>query len=156
MIQRIQSVYLLLSAIASILMFFIPFGQIASKDYDIPGIKIDLSDIVSIGSEFPILLGVPILMILAFIVSLVAIFLFKKRMLQIKVCKINLLVYLVVIFVLFFYDNQMVLNAMEMNESEIIYELGSFLPIIAAVFTFLASRSIKKDEDLIRSADRIR
>jgi len=50
----------------------------------------------------------------------------------------------------------MVLNAMEMNESEIIYELGSFLPIIAAVFTFLASRSIKKDEDLIRSADRIR
>ena len=156
MIQRIQTIYLLLSATASALMFVIPFGQIVSINHDVPGSKIDLSTIVSLGTEYPILLGVPILILVALLISIIAIFIYKKRVLQIKVCKVNLLIYLVVIFVIFFYDNQGVLNAMNMNESKIIYEFGSFLPIMATIFTFLASRSIKKDDDLIRSADRIR
>jgi hypothetical protein len=36
------------------------------------------------------------------------------------------------------------------------YSFGSFLPIISAVFAFLAAHFIKKDEQLVRNADRIR
>ena len=156
MIQRIQSVYLFCSAVASLLMFVIPFGQIVSKNHDLPGHAIDLSNIVLLGFDFPFLLGVPIMIIFACLINILTIFLYKKRMLQIKVCKLNLLVLLGVIFVLFFYDNQGVLDAMNMKESMISYKFGAFLPIIATILTFLASRSIKKDNDLIRSADRIR
>jgi hypothetical protein len=36
------------------------------------------------------------------------------------------------------------------------YGLGMYLPVIALAFTFLANRGIKKDEDLVKSVDRLR
>jgi hypothetical protein len=32
----------------------------------------------------------------------------------------------------------------------------SYLPIVSMIFAFLAGRAIQKDEELVRSADRIR
>jgi hypothetical protein len=39
---------------------------------------------------------------------------------------------------------------------EVRYKLGAILPIVSVILVFLATRAIKKDEDLVRSADRIR
>ena len=36
------------------------------------------------------------------------------------------------------------------------YGIGSYLSVGMLIFTFLANRFIKKDDDLVRSADRIR
>ncbi len=36
------------------------------------------------------------------------------------------------------------------------FSFGAFLPIVSAIFAFLAAHFIKKDEQLVRSADRIR
>jgi hypothetical protein len=44
----------------------------------------------------------------------------------------------------------------EARPEAISYQIGSFLPIISAVFAYLAAHFIKKDEQLVRSADRIR
>jgi hypothetical protein len=40
--------------------------------------------------------------------------------------------------------------------SELVYKIGFIFPLIAAVFLFLAYRSINKDEQLIKSLDRLR
>jgi O-antigen/teichoic acid export membrane protein len=36
------------------------------------------------------------------------------------------------------------------------YSIGLVLPLVAAIFTFLAYKRIKQDETLVRSYDRIR
>jgi hypothetical protein len=41
-------------------------------------------------------------------------------------------------------------------ELPIKYQAGAWMSVLLIVFTFLANRYIKKDEDLVRSADRIR
>ncbi len=90
--------------------------------------------------------------------SVVTIFLYKKRNLQITMCKLNLLLYLGVIFTVF-YSGEKVLEFLEINlglEGELHYKLGAILPIVSVILVLLASRAIKKDDELVRSADRIR
>ena len=98
-----------------------------------------------------------VIVALACTTSITTIFLYKNRKLQITLCKLNLLFYLCVIFTVF-YSGENALNYI-INlglEGELNYKLGSILPIVSTILIFLGSRAIKKDEELVRSADRIR
>ena len=88
---------------------------------------------------------------MVFVLSIIVIFLFKKRILQFKLTNIIIL-FNVMILGLFFLLDFVVLEA----GRTISYEVGSFLPVISIVFAYMASHFIKKDEQLVRSADRIR
>jgi len=93
----------------------------------------------------------------ASVMSLVTIFLYKNRKLQITLSKLNLLLYLGVIFVVFYTGDNALNHIRTLGlEGELSYKLGAVLPLISVILIFLASRAIKKDEDLVRSADRIR
>jgi len=90
-------------------------------------------------------------------ISIVAILLYKNRKLQMTICKLNLLAYLGVIFTVFFSADNALEYIMSLGlDGEVQYQLGTAFPIISVILVFLASRAIKKDEDLVRSADRIR
>ena len=159
MIQRIQSIYLLLAALMSALMALFTFAVIdTGGDHyilDVFGIHYDLhKDQVELMGFWYLAAFVGI----ACSLSVVTIFLYKKRKLQITMCKLNLLLYLGVIFTVF-YSGEKVLEILEINlglEGELHYKLGAILPIVSVILVFLATRAIKKDEDLVRSADRIR
>ncbi|MDR3340142.1 MAG: DUF4293 domain-containing protein [Candidatus Symbiothrix sp.] len=81
------------------------------------------------------------------VLALVAIFLFKKRKLQIKTAWLIMLLLLVAI-VLF------LIKGDGFSIAAISYPI--LIPFIAGIFNYLAIRAVKKDEQLVRSLDRLR
>ena len=154
MIQRIQSIFLFLAAIAIALMFFFPLANFFSENYSIQlwvtGIikHTEFSDNVNI-SSLPLLIIVPFIAVLSF----VTIFLYKNRKTQLKVIKFNLLLNIILISLYFFYYINYI---EEITQSKADYLVGSFFPLISLLFFILAFRSIRKDEKLVRSSERLR
>jgi amino acid transporter len=99
--------------------------------------------------------------IIIMLFTLFVLFSFKNRKKQIRFAGLNLLLLCGFIVLTFFtFDNvQSYLNhSVNQQGSELstTYGIGMVLPIISIIFNFLAIRAIKKDEELVRSADRIR
>ncbi|MEM7550689.1 MAG: DUF4293 domain-containing protein [Bacteroidota bacterium] len=89
---------------------------------------------------------------LSILVAVIEIFLFKNRLLQMKLGLLNsLLIGLCVGSSLF-----LVWRAQNDLGAYGSYEYGVFFPLAAIILNRFATRFIKKDEDLIRSVDRIR
>jgi len=125
MIQRIQSLYLLITIISSVVLFF--YAQVTEE--------------TSFVVEYFLLLITPVL-------SAVVLFLFKKRMLQVRLCAILLFFQLSLIG---FYGYSYALNTQLTLTYPVV--LGS---IVHLIFLWMARRSTLKDEALVRSVDRIR
>lgn len=148
MIQRKQTLFLLAVAVIAIIQFFIPFQTLIfeTKVWPIclmPGCS---TDVMGTNIYAPMIINCLVL-----ILSIAVIFLYKNRVLQYKLANL-LILFSVFIVGLFF----LLSFVKEGTEGAINYQIGSFLPIIAAIFAFLAAHFIKKDEQLVRSADRIR
>lgn len=169
MIQRVQSIYLILSAISCGLMTLVPFAAITTKG------KVLFEGVVAEGDLYTLdvfgvhyllnehqveLMGlwyIAAMVACACTISIIAIFLFKNRSLQITICKLNLLVYLGVILAISLSADTALSYVIDLGmEGEVEYQLGAAFPIVSAILVFLATRAIKKDDELVRSADRIR
>ncbi|HVZ96936.1 MAG TPA: DUF4293 domain-containing protein [Chitinophagaceae bacterium] len=141
MIQRIQSLWLLAAA---------ALGLISLKTSFYSGHRIKDAipkPVVFLTGSYNILL---IICTTTFaVLSLVAIFLYKNRKLQIRIGILSLLLSLATI-ALYFWQSQ------SFVPGESSYDLTSVIPIAVPIFLFLAIRGIYKDEKLVRSADRLR
>jgi hypothetical protein len=156
MIQRIQTLFLLAIAIFSALLIFIPFETVTIKSTE-PGLVLGtyslclsptcIKEGVSGFIHVPMALNAIIL-----ILALVTIFLYKNRKRQMKLSQLLLVLSALLIGSLFV----MPLVKGEANMMDIDYKIASFIPAINSICAFLAMRFIKKDEELVRSADRIR
>ncbi len=145
MIQRIQSLYLLLVIIAYSLLFFFPIAIYNNEAGDIIN-TFSLLKITSVYSNATIpLIAAVIILILS---VLVTIFLFKKRLLQIKITAIVLLAHMGFVVALFYSAGKIGYNA--------VYDAGMYIALIPLVFLVLANRAIRKDEKMVRSTDRLR
>ncbi len=131
MIQRIQTIYLLIASIAfALLSFKIPFWSLNDE-------------FIYAQNDNKLYL----LLITLFVFSLIGIFLFKKRTVQMKLLRLSILIEFVVVVRLF------------LTYSELNTPLNAkvfFLLMSAFVALLLAYRGVKKDENLVRSVDRIR
>ena len=137
MIQRIQTVYLLL---AFIVMGALPF--VFPLETDASGNKqVFFTDHTV---DFVLFLASALL-------SIITIFLFKNRQLQFVLCRLNIILNLILLG-LFVYHSLTVSGEVATSEKGI----GMFLPIFSIVFLVLANKAIKKDEDLVKSVDRLR
>ena len=130
MIQRIQSIFFLLSALASLLIVFTA-PVLSNED----GLFYLYNDFIYLRL---------FLLVSAFI-SIYAIFQYKNRSKQ------RLLSSLSRLMITFFYLVVLLIYREKFN-----FESGVFLCIIPFLLLFLASFFIKKDEKLIKDADRIR
>ena len=154
MIQRIQSLYLLLAAalmgvalLAPVASFTVSTGEVFTLS------AFSLSSMTE--SQSTIWMG--ILMVAATVLPLVTIFLFKRRMLQVRLCAVEIVLLLGCIAFEAIYFWLSGANALE----EFVVEhrhLGwaAIMPIVALVFTAMAARATFKDEITVRSFDRIR
>jgi hypothetical protein len=137
MIQRIQTIYLVLAfVITGILPFLFPLWTMNNgKDYFFMQNQI-----------YVILLGLSTTLTVYSIVS------YKKRQNQFVVGRLNIILNLILLG-LFVYRS---LNLP--GETALVSEkgIGMFLPIVAIVLLALANKAIKKDEDLVKSVDRLR
>lgn len=151
MIQRIQSIWLLLAAVTILCLLFVPVlsAFFDNTQYTLYGTGLNVNGNKSTNdttNNLPLIVSV----ILAGLISLVNIFNFKNRKLQIRIASLNILLMLG----LSFWLSHLMNAATGLNNIEI--EPGLFFPIIAIGFTLLAIRGIKQDENLIKSADRLR
>lgn len=136
MLQRIQTIYLFIAALLSgVLIFFVSLWSNEA------GEPVIVQDVLVVLAMF---LGSAVL-------SLVSIFLFKKRQLQFVLGRLNILLNFFLLGV-FVYWSLIVPGEMEISEKGI----GMFIPVLSIVFIVLANKAIKKDEDLVKSADRFR
>ena len=136
MIQRIQTVYLLLVVIlGGVLPFFLnPLSDVAGDKVSMDG---------------------PVVVLLAFfgsaLLALISIFLFKNRKNQFVMNRLNMILNL---FLLGFF----VYRSLNLSGGTAVPEkgIGMLIPVFSIVFLVLGNRAIKKDEDLVKSVDRLR
>jgi hypothetical protein len=147
MIQRIQSLYLLLAAAAYVCLFFFPFAGFSDGQKTLSVLGVTEGGMISHGAA-PLLAGVILLIVL----TLTIIFLYKKRMLQSRLTALCLLLNVGLIVGMFLFSDSV---AKDMNVT-VKFETGSYIVIIPLVFLVLANRSIRKDEMKVRAADRLR
>ncbi len=136
MLQRIQTFYLVLAALISgVLCVYLPYGS------DQNGVALfALEDIFLLG----MFMGSAAL-------SLIAIFLFKNRKLQFVLGRVNIILNFILLGV-FVYWSLTVSGETKISEKGI----GMLIPIISIVLLVMANKAIKKDENLVKSVDRLR
>jgi hypothetical protein len=137
MIQRIQTIYLFLAFIVTgILPFFIPLWIMSNgKEYFFMQNEI-----------YTIVLG------LSTTITLLSILSFKKRQNQFVIGRLNIILNLILLGLFVYHSLNLSGETLAVSEKGI----GMFLPIVAIVLLVLANKAIKKDEDLVKSVDRLR
>ena len=140
MLQRIQTVYLLLALITTgILPFFFPLWIESSYD--------TVEEVY-----FPDSMLYSALFGLSTALSLLSILFYKKRQHQFVIGRLNILLNLILLGLFVYHSLNLSGEATTVSEKGI----GMFLPIFSIVFLALANKAIKKDEDLVKSVDRLR
>lgn len=137
MIQRIQSVWLLLAAICVFATYKLPFYSGTHPKF--PGVVYELN-----GRENFLL------MLTTFVtggLAAVIIFLFKQRSLQLKLCVLGILLEAILIF-LYYRATQTFTSGT--------YALWAILHSVIVICFFMAAKAINKDEKLIKESDRLR
>ena len=142
MIQRIQSIYFLLVIFLSIgAPFFFKLWVEADNEV----FAFDLFAYESILFKL-----VPISFIISALLALITIFRFNDRQQQFVLGRIIILINLFLLGILIYLS----LNI----PGEIFSEkgIGMFIPSIVILFAVLANKAIRKDENLVKSVDRLR
>ena len=136
MLQRIQSVYLVICIIISgVLPFFMKLWTL--------GGKLDIyanSNKVYIG-----------LFMISAVLAAISIFSYKKRQNQFVINRLNMILNFILIGLLVYHSQTLSGESIGSEKG-----IGMLLPIFSIVFLALANRAIKRDEDLVKSVDRIR
>jgi hypothetical protein len=149
MIQRIQSIYLFLAAALTGSQFGVPYAKTPEGGTSLSTLPA-LSDGVLNPADNIGLLGLTGLGIL---ITLIAIFLYKNRPLQARITMGSVLVTVLSLLLVCLMVKQTLDAA---GQSAIQLNAGLALPVLALVFQWLALRGIKKDDNLVRSMDRLR
>ncbi len=136
MLQRIQTVYLLLAAISSGGLIFIFHLWTTSTD--------ELVFAQDNLYYLALFLGSASL-------SLISIFGYKNRKSQFVMNRLNIILNFILLG-LFVYQSLNISGEADVSEKGI----GIILPALSIVLLVLANKAIKKDEDLVKSVDRLR
>lgn len=180
MIQRIQTLWLFLVFCGTIMLFMVPVITMHSEST--MGVAVDGS-LNLIAKSNPEMLsqienggnvvldqtcyfkpwGLVALAIITAIMTMVSIFMFKNRILQVRLVSLTFLVNVIYVFLLMFWAMdkyntifQQFATNMGCDSVEMHYGLGVWIPLLSIVLLLLAQRGIKKDEAKVRAADRLR
>ena len=136
MLQRIQTLYLIITGF-TLAGLYIWFPILTTKD-----------KVVLISNQEPLVFG---LLFTCIALAIIAVLTFKKRQTQFVLNRLNIILNFVLLGV-FVYRSLSIPGETLVSQKG----LGVFLPIISIVFLVLANKAIKKDEDLVKSVDRLR
>ena len=163
MIQRIQSVFLLVAAIVTIILLFIPIGDIYTNadggyQYTFTCFNVHLTLPDGNGKIVMSTLYIGLTLIVSACISLFAIFHFKDRLKQTRIVSLNMLVFLIAIMMMIWlYPDFLFERKGLMKEGDLFkFNYWIMIFVIPPVCMFLANIFIRKDERLVRSADRLR
>lgn len=161
MIQRIQSIYLVLAGFFSAFTFFEPvcsfIKQQASTTYCFCMSSCEYYNqatsnpiVDSITNRHP--WGLAVMATLTTLLAIIAIFNYKNRKKQVKIVNIATITTIVWYIALAAYT----LSVKGRTGFTPTFEIGCLFPLLSLLTLYLAKRAIKHDEALVRAADRIR
>jgi hypothetical protein len=179
MIQRVQSILLFFCAILMLVFLFVPIWEGTNKPAATEGksfegkvkldafmLSLDGIEKNTIKTEFNTkvdenkkkedfnMIYIAILAILSVLISTYSILQFKNRLLQMKLGMFNTLLIIGTIGCAFLgiRKGKSLLPAIENDD----FMIGFLLPVVALILNVMANRFIRKDEQLVKSADRFR
>ena len=144
MLQRIQTIYLLIAILLSgVIAFLVPFWLDANQEL------ISLSSILR-SQELPDMLA-PILFMISALMSLITLISFKNRRKQIIYNRLNIVFNFLLLGIAVYHQ-------LNLPGETVVSEkgIGVFIPLLVIVFLALANKSIIKDDKLVKSVDRLR
>ncbi|MEM9918188.1 MAG: DUF4293 domain-containing protein [Bacteroidota bacterium] len=147
MIQRIQSVFLLLAAASAFCLLAFPFAstsEVVANSANFSDGLFNLQDNI----------GMMVLFIAAGALALISIFLYSNRKRQLLIGRFAIIanvIGLILAFAIYYNDSDSIAETVAIND-----EAGLYMPIVFLVFALLAQRFINKDEKLVKSMDRLR
>ena len=179
MIQRIQTLWLVLAAVCMALCYAMP---VAEYEYELGSGQKVTARLDLVGRDNPEMMqqlanmepevaysqrvtGMPTWPMVALSIACIAlavacVLLYHNRVLQMRMAAVGFLFSVVYVFIVFFWavDHYKELLAPHMAGAEpsITWHVGSYAPIAAMAFFFLAQRAIRRDEARVRAADRLR
>lgn len=153
MIQRIQSVYLFIAFLLMSLLFLksIVLMKISGTIPEQQEMLLYFHDQILDIYDHGILIAFTAL---TAVLSLITIFLYRKRDLQILLTRGSMLIaLLLLIFIIYltYSDLKPIYGSIRVTPAA-----GLFLPFVSIIFLILAAQGIKKDNKLVRSMDRLR
>lgn len=161
MIQRVQSIFLLIAIIIPIVLIFLPLGYLTTDGAQYVYNSISLKENIPDGTSVIRLYYLAFCLFLTSALSCVALFMYKNRVKQMQVVSFTMIVFLITLMLILwvcpdilfkkFFGARMEDYIFTFNTVPLI-----ILIVIEAVCLFMANRFIKKDEELVRSADRLR
>ena len=147
MIQRIQSLYLLIVTALLIAAMCLPMGYFIDTTGEHPFKALG----IDVNGTFQSTWGIFGILMLSALVAFATIFLYKNRMLQIRMSIFNslLLVGYYIAFIAFYFALKRDAN---------LFRIGwaLCLPLVSIVLNVLAIRAIGRDEVMVKAADRLR
>ena len=161
MLQRIQSLYLMIAAIAFAALFFLNIYKVETTTVPIQTVSMSVTAITLFQADNPTPLQPQFqvfpfsLNLIIFILIIVTIFWYKNRVQQNLLARLCILLNsgLLVLLLLSTDKLKTIVVGSTYNST---YQPCIFLPVISLALIYFASRAIAKDENLVRSADRLR
>ena len=155
MLQRIQTVYLFLVFVFSVLFAILPLAHFSGETSFIPLRLLKYNAFFSETAFSAVWIGM--LLIILWVASMLfTVYMaiqYHNRLFQVKLGKVSILLHLGLILMTFFFIDGL---RNQLDDVAFNYGAGVLFPIISLIFILMAIKAIKRDEALVRSADRIR
>jgi len=153
MIQRIQTLYLLVALLIIESLFFVPIGEVVVETQNYKLMFNGFFQIIENSTElvqqtYALMILIPLIGLL----NIIAILLFKKRTLQLRITMYNT----ILMFSLSGMAVYILYRAFSSYDAVILPNISIVFPVIAGILNFLAFRQIRKDDALVKSMNRIR
>ena len=153
MIQRVQSLFMLISIFAIVATFFVPIGSmsdgVATMNMTPYGVQQPESGLKLANNSYYFYAPLTV----ALVLTIRALLSYKNRKSQIMSLKLSFLLFAATFVLMALYVNDVQASLQGMKFA---LGIGFFLPLVAITLNWLAARAIKKDEELVKSVDRIR
>jgi hypothetical protein len=158
MIQRIQTFFLLIALICSVLLFFFPLAGIYGDTSTYLFYVYKFQNMVpGEASQFNNTAVIPLAAIngLMGIIILVSIFTYRNRVMQMRLVRLGIFLDIILVALIFFIYAGIIERTLFVTP-DYMSEAGIYFPLAALVFLILANRYIQRDERMVRSIDRLR
>lgn len=155
MIQRIQSLYLFLTAVLTAILLFVPFARFIGGTEEFVLRAFGFHGVAT-GTVVVPTVPMGALIVLAALLPFVNIFLYRRRRVQMRLCVVGIVLLAGVQALICYYILRVGTIVPGLGPHSVSYSVAAILPLIGIILSYLALRGVKRDEALVKSLDRIR
>ena len=144
MLQRIQTVYLLIAILlAGLVAFLVPFWADSNDEL------VYLNSMLQSGEIFFMI--IPAVFMVSALMAVLTLISFKNRTKQIIYNRVNIVINFLLLGIVVYHQ-------LKLPGGTVVSEkgIGVFIPLLVIVFLALANKAIIKDDKLVKSVDRLR